>query len=42
MIQGIETLFRRLILTLHNLEEHDYLLDIMVSVIKIPGISKVS
>lgn len=42
VIQGIETLFRRLILTLHNLEDHDYLLDIMVSVIKIPGISKVS
>lgn len=41
VIQGIETLFRRLILALHNLEEHDYLLDIMVSVIKIPGISKV-
>lgn len=40
-VQGIEVLFRRLMLQLHNLEEPDYLLDIMVSVIKIPGVSKV-
>lgn len=41
VVQGIETLFRRLVLNLHNLDEPDYLLDIMVCVIKIPGVSKV-
>lgn len=39
-IQGIEALFRRLILLLHNLDDAENLLDIMVSVLKIPGISK--
>lgn len=42
VVQGIEALFRRLILHLKDLEEPDYLLRIMVCVIKIPGVSKVS
>jgi len=41
-IQGIETLFRRLTLLLPNLEDAENLLDIMVSVLKIPAVSKVS
>lgn len=41
VVQGIEALFRRLILHLKDLEEPDYLLRIMVCVIKIPGVSKV-
>lgn len=42
VVQGIETLFRRLVFNLHSLEEPDYLLDIMVCVLKIPGVSKVT
>lgn len=41
VVQGIETLFRRIILSLNTLEEPTYLLDIMVCVLKIPGVSKV-
>lgn len=41
VVQGIETLFRRIILNLHSLEEPTYLLDIMVCLLKIPGVSKV-
>lgn len=40
VVQGIETLFRRIILSLHSLEEPTYLLDIMVCLLKIPGVSK--
>uniref|UniRef100_A0A1B0CGN7 Protein unc-79 homolog n=2 Tax=Lutzomyia longipalpis TaxID=7200 RepID=A0A1B0CGN7_LUTLO len=39
-VQGIEALFRRLILILHSLEEPDSLLDIMVSLLKIQGVTK--
>lgn len=41
VVQGIETLFRRIILSLQSLDEPNYLLDIMVCVLKIPGVSKV-
>lgn len=41
VVQGIDTLFRRIILNLHSLEEPTYLLDIMVCLLKIPGVSKV-
>lgn len=41
VVQGIETLFRRIILSLPTLEEPTYLLDIMVCLLKVPGISKV-
>jgi hypothetical protein len=40
-VQGIETLFRRIVLVLASLDEAEHLLDIMVSCLKIPGISKV-
>ncbi|KAG4066741.1 hypothetical protein HA402_012808 [Bradysia odoriphaga] len=40
VVQGIETLFRRIILSLQTLDEPTYLLDIMVSLLKIPGVSK--
>ncbi|XP_059622044.1 protein unc-79 homolog [Phlebotomus argentipes] len=39
-IQGIEALFRRLILILPSLEEPESLLDIMVTLLKIQGVSK--
>ncbi|GAB0098713.1 protein unc-79 homolog [Sergentomyia squamirostris] len=39
-IQGIDTLFRRLILILPSLEEPESLLDIMVTLLKIQGVSK--
>lgn len=39
-LQGIETLFRRLVLFLPNLEDAECLLDIMISLLKIPGITK--
>lgn len=40
-ISGIETLFRRLVIMLNTLEDAaEYLLDIMISVLKIPGLSK--
>lgn len=42
VVQGIETLFRRLVLILNNLDDPDYLLHIMVGVLKIPSVSKVS
>lgn len=42
VVQGIETLYRRIIFTLHSLEEPTYLLDIMVCILKIPGVSKVN
>lgn len=42
VIVGMETLFRRIILSLHTLEEPTYLLDIMVCLLKVPGISKVN
>lgn len=40
--QDIETLFRRLVLVLNNLDDPDYLLHIMVGALKIPSVSKVS
>ncbi len=39
-VQGIESLFRRLIFILPNLEDSENLLDIMVSVLRIPGLYK--
>lgn len=42
VVQGIETLFRRIILSLNSLDEPSYLLDIMVCVLKIPAVSKVT
>lgn len=39
-IQGIEQLFRRIIFILPNLEEAESLLNIMVSVLKMPGVPK--
>ncbi|XP_055716676.1 protein unc-79 homolog isoform X6 [Phlebotomus papatasi] len=39
-IQGIDALFRRLVLILHSLEEPESLLDIMVCLLKIQGVSK--
>lgn len=42
VVQGIETLFRRIILNLQGLDEPTYLLDIMVCVLKIPAVSKVN
>lgn len=41
VLQGIETLFRRLILHLNNLDNPDYLLNIIVAVLRIPSVSKV-
>lgn len=41
VLQGIETLFRRLVLILNNLDNPDYLLNIIVAVLKIPSVSKV-
>lgn len=41
VVQGIETLFRRIILNLQSLDEPTYLLDIMVYLLKIPSVSKV-
>lgn len=42
VLQGIETLFRRLVLILNNLENPDYLLNIIVAVLRIPSVSKVN
>lgn len=42
VVVGMETLFRRIILSLHTLEEPTYLLDIMVCLLKVPGVSKVN
>lgn len=42
VVQGIEALFRRLVLILNNLDDPDYLLHIMVGVLKIPSVTKVS
>lgn len=39
-IQGIESLFRRLIFILPNLDEAENLMNIMVSVLKMPGVPK--
>lgn len=39
--QDIETLFRRLVFVLNNLDDPDYLLHIMVGALKIPSVSKV-
>lgn len=41
VIQGIEALFRRLVLVLNSLDDPDYLLNTMVAVLKIPNITKV-
>lgn len=41
VVQGIEALFRRLVLILGNLDEPDYLLNIMVAVLKVPCVPKV-
>lgn len=41
VVQGIEALFRRLVLILNNLENPDYLLNIVVAVLRIPSVSKV-
>lgn len=40
VVQGIETLFRRLVLILHSLNDPDYLLNIIVAMLKIPSVSK--
>lgn len=40
VVQGIETLFRRLVLHLKDVERPDYLLDIMVCVLKVPAVPK--
>lgn len=42
VVQGVEALFRRLVLILNNLENPDYLLNIVVGVLKIPSVSKVN
>lgn len=42
VVQGIEALFRRLVLVLNSLDDPDYLLHIIVAVLKIPTVSKVS
>lgn len=42
VVQGIEALFRRLVLILNNLDNPDYLLNIVVAVLKIPSVSKVT
>lgn len=42
VVQGIEALFRRLVLVLNSLEDPDYLLNIMVAVLRIPVVPKVS
>lgn len=41
VVQGIEALFRRLVLVLNNLDDPDYLLNTMVAILKIPNITKV-
>lgn len=41
-IQGIDTLFRRIILILNSLDEAENLIFIMISLLKVPGISKVT
>lgn len=41
LVQGIEALFRRLVLILHSLDNPDYLLNIIVAVLKIPIVPKV-
>lgn len=40
VVQGIEALFRRLVLVLPSLEQPDYLLSIMVTLLKIPCVPK--
>lgn len=42
VVQGIEALFRRLVLIFNSLENPDYLLNIVVAVLRIPSVSKVS
>lgn len=42
VVQGIEALFRRLVLILHSLNDPDYLLNIIVAVLKIPSVGKVT
>lgn len=42
VIQGIEALFRRLVLIMHSLNDPDYLLNIIVAVLKIPSVMKVN
>lgn len=41
VVQGVEALFRRLVLILNNLDSPDYLLNIVVGILKIPSVSKV-
>lgn len=41
VLTGIEALFRRLVLILNNLNNPDYLLNIIVAVLKIPSVQKV-
>lgn len=41
VVQGIEALFRRLVLIFNSLENPDYLLNIVVAVLRIPSVSKV-
>lgn len=41
VLQGVETLFRRLVLILNSLDNPDYLLNIIVGVLRIPSVSKV-
>lgn len=42
VLQGIDTLFRRVVLVLNNLDNPDYLLNIIVAILKIPSVPKVS
>lgn len=39
-LQGLETFFRRLLLVLPSLDDAEYLLDIMVSLLKVQGVPK--
>lgn len=42
VLQGIDTLFRRLVLLLNSLDSPDYLLNIIVAILKLPAVPKVS
>lgn len=42
VLTGIENLFRRLLLILNNLDNPDYLLNIIVNVLRIPTVQKVT
>lgn len=42
VLQGIDALFRRLVLVFNSLDNPDYLLNIIVAVLKLPSVPKVS